>query len=136
MRRVLANQVARAVEHGGHTVRCTATLCLRRSMHATPTRPGSVRMPVTDGRARPEREQPLQERADVAVVMRLSVFQPGQQAGLRDVRRDEVSLRAERAEHGGEVRLQPGIQRAVVAMTGSTSRMAGKRVKKSSACST
>ena len=57
---------------------------------------------------------PLQERADVAVVMRLTVFQPGQQAGLRDVRRDEVSLRAERAEHGGKVRLQPGIQRAVV----------------------
>ena len=71
-----------------------------------------------DGRARPEREQPLQERADVAVVMRLSVFQPGQQAGLRDVRRDEVSLRAERAEHGGEVRLQPGIQRAVVGHDG------------------
>lgn len=115
---VLANRVARCRRtRREHMARCTATP--RRGIHARHADAARLRPDAgQDGRARPEREQPLQERADVAVVMRLTVFQPGQQAGLRDVRRDEVSLRAERAEHGGEVRLQPGIQRAVVGHDG------------------
>ena len=72
-------QVARAVEHGGN-IRCAALRHRTRGIHARHA--DAVRLcpdAGQDGCARPEREQPLQERADVAVVMRLSVFQPGQQ---------------------------------------------------------
>lgn len=83
---VLANRSPGAVEHGGN-IRRAALRHRARGIHARHADAARLRPDAgQDGRARPEREQPLQERADVAVVMRLTVFQPGQQAGLRDVR--------------------------------------------------
>ena len=67
-----------------------------------------------DGRARAEGNQPLQKLAQVALLVKLPVFHTGQEAGLRDVRRDDVRAGAEAAHFFGETGVKAGVKTALI----------------------